>query len=160
MNKLRSLIPVALVSIFALGVTPALAAGKSPEKFCKQAGGASSKCIDLAEDARDAARDGKSKGKKGKKAKGAAGKFCKANGAKPGSKQYDKCLKTAKQAERAAGKSGDSDGGSTTPQCADGVDNDGDGMSDFPADRDCSSASDPSEGDLYIPPDDYEPSAR
>lgn len=37
------------------------------------------------------------------------------------------------------------------PQCSDGVDNDGDGAIDFPADSDCSSKDDPKEGPDTIP---------
>jgi hypothetical protein len=39
------------------------------------------------------------------------------------------------------------DPGTTTPQCSDGADNDGDGKTDYPADPGCSSASDPDESD-------------
>ena len=37
------------------------------------------------------------------------------------------------------------DGGAGTPECSDGVDNDGDGKIDFGSDPDCASASDDSE---------------
>jgi pectate lyase len=38
-------------------------------------------------------------------------------------------------------------GGATSPQCADSLDNDGDGFIDYPADRGCTSASDDDEAD-------------
>lgn len=173
--NLRSMLLVLTltISMVALGASPALAAEKSPKKFCKQAGGATSKCLSLAEDARDAVKDANKadRKKKGdKKAKGDAGKFCKANGAGPGSKAFKKCEKKAKKAEKAAGGGGNGGGGEggggnggggggggNTGQCADGLDNDGDGKVDT-ADPDCTSATDPLEGDTYVPPDDYVPS--
>ncbi len=166
MKKLRTLIPAFLLSLSlaALGAAPALGADKSPKKFCKQAGGATSKCVQLAEKARDAVKDASKadrKKKGGKKAKGAAGKFCKANGAGAGSKAFKKCEKKAKKAEKAAGDGADNGGGGggggTPTQCADGRDNDGDSKIDT-ADPDCTSATDTSEGDLYVPPDEYVPS--
>ena len=154
--KLRTLIPALALalSLVALGASPAVAAEKSPKKFCKKAGEANSKCLDLAEDARDEARDAKKSDRKkkgNKKAKGAAGKFCKANGAGPGSKAFKKCEKKAEKAARKGGGGGNGGGGNGTPQCADSRDNDGDGQIDL-ADPDCTSATDPSEGDVYIPP--------
>ncbi len=42
----------------------------------------------------------------------------------------------------------------TLPTCSDGVDNDADGLTDFPSDTGCSDASDTTETDLAMPCDD------
>ena len=132
---------VLAVVVLAMGSAPALAATKSPKQFCKKAGGATTECVRLAKDAREAARSAKKKqGNRKRKPASTAGKFCKANGANVGSKGYKKCVKKAKKAAKAAGGGagggGGGGGGGTPKQCGDGKDNDADGKTDFPADPD------------------------
>lgn len=153
---------VLAVVVMVFGSAPALAATKSPKQFCKKAGGASTECVRLAKDAREAARDAKkSQGSKKRKPKSVSGKFCKANGANVGSKGYKKCVKKAKKAAKAAGDGGGTGGGGggggTVRQCGDGRDNDADGKIDFPADPDCTSKADNSEAEVYVPGDPYVP---
>ncbi len=47
--------------------------------------------------------------------------------------------------------------GASCPQCNNGLDDDGDGFADYPADKGCNSPDDPSEGDITPPPQVCEP---